>query len=65
MPESGAPGGHRLVLDNNSGTFAPSAEHLPLMRQLLAANFPGMVVETVAAGDSRLDWLHQQCPSRG
>jgi hypothetical protein len=65
MPDSDAPSGHRLVLDNNSGTFAPSAEHLPLMRQLFAANFPGIAVETVAVGDSKLDWLHQQCPSRG
>ncbi|EFN59404.1 hypothetical protein CHLNCDRAFT_137906 [Chlorella variabilis] len=64
VPDAAAEGGHRLVVDNNSGTFAPKAEHLPLMQHLFEANFPGMSVETVAAGDPRLEEYHRQCPSR-
>ena len=41
MPDAGAPGGHRLVIDNNSGTYAPRAEHLPRLAALWRENFPG------------------------
>lgn len=64
MPDEDAPGGHKLVLDNNSGTYAPPARHLPLMAQLFASNFSDLVVETVAVGDSRLEHYHKLCPSR-
>lgn len=64
VPDPAAAGGHRLVIDNNSGTYAPLAQHLPRMRQLFLENFPAMVVETLAADDPRLEWYHQQCPSR-
>lgn len=36
-----------LVLDNGSGTYAPKKEHLPLLRQVFARNFPDMDVEAV------------------
>ncbi|PSC68243.1 cytidine deaminase 1 [Micractinium conductrix] len=64
LPDDTAPGGHRLVLDNNSGTFAPSAAHLPTLARLFAANFPELRIETVPVGDPRLDEYHRQCPSR-
>ncbi|GAB4814268.1 hypothetical protein N2152v2_001314 [Parachlorella kessleri] len=59
-----ATGGHRLVIDNNSGTYAPKAEHLPRMARLFAANFPHIKVETLTNDDPRLKAYHQQCPSR-
>lgn len=43
VPQPGAPGGHRLVIDNNSGTYAPKSGQLGLMAQLFTANFPDMV----------------------
>ncbi|GAB0494488.1 hypothetical protein MMPV_005782 [Pyropia vietnamensis] len=36
-----------LVLDNGSGTYAPSKEHLPLLRQVFQRNFPDMDVQAV------------------
>jgi hypothetical protein len=45
-------------------SYAPKAEHLPLMARLFAENFSGMRVETLAAGDPRLKAFHQLCPSR-
>jgi hypothetical protein len=34
-----------LVLDNNSGTYAPKAEHLPYVGDVFAQNFVGLDVE--------------------
>eukprot|EP00877_Chromochloris_zofingiensis_P007090 jgi/Chrzof1/2634/Cz11g23090.t1 len=56
--------GHMLVIDNNSGTYAPKAEDLPRVRALFQKNFPGMLVETLCVGDPKLKFYHQQCPSR-
>lgn len=64
VPDAAARGGYRLVIDNNSGTYAPPDAHLPRMRALLLANFPGMAVDTLAAGDPRLEEFHRACPSR-
>lgn len=64
LPDPAALGGHKLVIDNNSGTYAPQAGLLPRMAQLFADNFPGISVETVAADDPRLEDFHRQCPSR-
>ncbi|KAL4430923.1 hypothetical protein ABPG75_006179 [Micractinium tetrahymenae] len=64
MPDEAAPGGHKLVIDNNSGTYAPPARYLPLMAQLFSSNFPDLAVETVGVGDPRLEHYHKLCPSR-
>ena len=64
VPDTAAEGGYRLVVDNNSGTYAPAADLLPCMQRLFQANFPGMAVEVVPVGDPRLQAYHQRCPSR-
>jgi len=64
VPDTAAAGGHKLVVDNNSGTYAPKAEHLPLMAQLFKANFPDLTVEVLPVGDPKLKLYQQQCPSR-
>mmetsp|Transcript_51821 Transcript_51821/g.116718 ORF Transcript_51821/g.116718 Transcript_51821/m.116718 type:complete len:391 (+) Transcript_51821:117-1289(+) len=33
-----------MVFDNDSGTYRPHPDHLPLVKQLLEANFPGLNV---------------------
>ncbi|WIA14980.1 hypothetical protein OEZ85_001688 [Tetradesmus obliquus] len=64
VPDASAAAGYRLVIDNNSGTYAPAAAKLPLMSQLFTANFPDMVVEVLASDDPRLKQYQQECPSR-
>ncbi len=38
---------YTLVVDNNSGTYAPDKADLPKLRLLLEANFPGLAVEAL------------------
>ncbi|KAF6264384.1 hypothetical protein COO60DRAFT_1698406 [Scenedesmus sp. NREL 46B-D3] len=64
VPDAAAAAGYRLIIDNNSGTYAPTADKLPLMRQLFTANFPDMVVDVLASDDPRLKQYQQECPSR-
>jgi hypothetical protein len=53
-----------VVVDNNSGTYAPPAALLPRLVTLLQRNFPGLAVEMVAADDPRLKQYHAMVPSR-
>lgn len=64
VPDESAAGNHRLIIDNNSGTYAPDTKHLHLMEQLFKANFKDMTVEVLAVGDPRLEFYQKQCPSR-
>jgi hypothetical protein len=64
MPCPGAAGGHKLVIDNNSGTYAPDKSKLPLMQQLFVSNFHDMTVEVLDMKDPRLKEYQAQCPSR-
>ncbi|KAG2499679.1 hypothetical protein HYH03_002614 [Edaphochlamys debaryana] len=62
--ETGARG-WRLVVDNNSGTYAPPRELLPKVQQLFELNFPGLEVEVIDARDPRLAAeYHSRVPSR-
>jgi len=38
-------GAFSLVIDNNSGTYSPDAQLLPMLARLLETNFPGLRVE--------------------
>jgi len=44
-------GGYKLVIDNNSGTYAPKKEHLGMVKELMEKNFPGLEVEALAYDD--------------
>lgn len=37
-----------LVIDNDSGTYRPSQDHLPLLAQVFQANFPDMPIHTLS-----------------
>jgi len=48
------PTNHFLVIDNNSGTYAPPGEHLPLLKEVLQKNFPDLRVEALNHSDPQL-----------
>uniref|UniRef100_A0A7S4LI88 Uncharacterized protein n=1 Tax=Eutreptiella gymnastica TaxID=73025 RepID=A0A7S4LI88_9EUGL len=54
QPLGGTGGEHRLVIDNNSGTYAPEKADLPLLKELLLHNFPGLNVEVYDREDPAL-----------
>lgn len=40
-------GAYELIIDNDSGTYRPNAEKLPLLREFLSRNFPGLHITTL------------------
>jgi hypothetical protein len=46
------PAYYQLVIDNDSGTYRPNAKMLPLLKQFLSANLPGLHIQTL---DSQAD----------
>lgn len=47
------PAYYELIIDNDSGTYRPNAKLLPLLRQFLQHNFPGLKVVTLdSQGDA-------------
>ncbi|KAL2427371.1 hypothetical protein ABEF95_012453 [Exophiala dermatitidis] len=41
------PSDYELIIDNDSGTYRPNAKKLPLFRDFLSRNFPGLKVVTL------------------
>ncbi|KAJ5218272.1 uncharacterized protein N7498_000371 [Penicillium cinerascens] len=41
------PSDYELFIDNDSGTYRPNAEKMPLLREFLVLNFPGLHVTTL------------------
>ncbi|KAI5195526.1 hypothetical protein E4T38_09017 [Aureobasidium subglaciale] len=41
------PAHYQLVIDNDSGTYRPNAKMLPLLKKYLAANLPGLHIQTL------------------
>jgi len=41
------PADYELFIDNDSGTYRPNAEYLPLLKEFISANFPGLHVTTL------------------
>ncbi|KAL4145409.1 hypothetical protein PRNP1_013080 [Phytophthora ramorum] len=52
--EQGRQGEYRLLIDNNSGTYAPPKEELPQLKTLLETNFPGISVDVHDRSDPEL-----------
>ncbi|EEY58868.1 C2 domain-containing protein, putative [Phytophthora infestans T30-4] len=44
----------KLVIDNNSGTYAPPQEQLPQLQELMENNFPGIICEALDRDDETL-----------
>lgn len=47
MEPSTDPADYELFIDNDSGTYRPNAEYLPLLKEFISANFPGLHVTTL------------------
>ncbi|KAJ5232599.1 hypothetical protein N7468_005555 [Penicillium chermesinum] len=45
--DSTEPSDYELFIDNDSGTYRPNAEKLPLLKQFLLSNFPGLHITTL------------------
>lgn len=50
-----------LVIDNNSGTYAPDAKMLPALKALLEYNFPGFGIFALDHGDEDLKSSREAC----
>lgn len=53
-------GQFKLVIDNNSGTYAPPKEELPQLKALFQSNFPGISVEAVDRDDAGLQQARKE-----
>lgn len=53
---------YELIIDNDSGTYRPNAEKLPLLREYLSKNFPGLHITTLDCqkDEKRMSRLKQQ-----
>jgi len=54
QPCDDRPNSYKLIIDNNSGTYAPSSEMLVPLRKLMQRNFPGLEVEALDFKDPTL-----------
>jgi hypothetical protein len=50
-----------LVIDNNSGTYAPDKEMLPVLKALLEYNFPELNIFALDHGDAELKESREAC----
>ena len=53
---------YELIIDNDSGTYRPNAEKLPLLREYLSKNFPGLHISTLDCqkDEERMNRLKEQ-----
>jgi hypothetical protein len=54
------PRNYELVIDNDSGTYRPKGDLLPLLHKFLSENFPGLHVATKECTDEELDKMKDE-----
>jgi hypothetical protein len=54
------PKNYELVIDNDSGTYRPQGSLLPLLKEFLNENFPGLHVVTKECTDEELDKMKDE-----
>ena len=55
---------YELVIDNDSGTYRPRADHLPQLQRFLEANLPGLQVVVKECQDERLGKMKDEQRAR-
>jgi hypothetical protein len=58
-PPPKSPKNYELVIDNDSGTYRPKGDLLPLLKQFLKKNFPGLHVVTKECTDDHLQKMKE------
>ncbi len=58
-PPPKSPRNYELIIDNDSGTYRPKGEFLPLLEQFLKENFPGLHVITKECTDKDLEKMKE------
>ena len=58
------PAYYELVIDNDSGTYRPDASVLPLLKDFLNENFPGLHIVTKTCDDKDLEKMKKQQVAR-
>lgn len=54
------PRNYQLVIDNDSGTYRPKGDLLPLLKKFLKENFPGLHVVTKDCTDKKLEKMKEE-----
>lgn len=54
------PAYYQLVIDNDSGTYRPEKRILPLLKEFLERNFPGLGIVVMDCGDEHLKKLKER-----
>ncbi|KAJ9111656.1 hypothetical protein QFC19_001013 [Naganishia cerealis] len=51
---------YQAIFDNDSGTYRPNADLLPIMQKFLEKNFPGLKIVTMSSTDDKLKKIKQE-----
>ncbi|WVR04477.1 hypothetical protein IAU60_001480 [Kwoniella sp. DSM 27419] len=53
------PAHYELIIDNDSGTYRPNKDLIPVLAKFLKKNFPGLKVVVMACDDEKLDKIKE------
>lgn len=54
------PAKYELIIDNDSGTYRPNKDLIPIFRKFLQRNFPGLKIVVMACDDDKLQKMKDE-----